>query len=572
MDVLRHFRHAQTFRLLVQDLSGRLTVERLADHLPRWPTSCSTPRSRPAGRSFAGADAPAAALRDHRLRQARRQGAGLRLRPRPRVPVRHRRRRSRCRRARVRVHAARAAAQHLAHQHHAGGPALRHRPAAASRRRQGPARVEPARLRALPARAGVDVGAPGADARALRRRRRRRRATRSRRRATRSSRMPRDRAKLVDGDRRDAPEDARGPSQPDAALRPQARPGRHGRHRVHRAVPRARARAPARVAHAQRSATSRCCAWPASSTSCRRRSRARSPTPIATTAACSTRCASPARRAGARGSGAARGAARGGDRAVDARVRRAVAMRPAIPRNRGPDAHVELAGCAAPPIRRIATLATSASRPGRAATAHHRTRHADFQDCVMGFGLEAIRRSNCARCSDLDRRPSQLRRADGERMTVLHAARRCAERVERDCRLLRARGRARGHSSACLVTLERRDRSAVTATAPAGAGTKCSDAVMHARQRRADGEAARPGRAVIARKAKCVSSRPRTMRAGAPAIGVAAAAHRRAPVIARYAKSRSSSTAASSARRRCASFILTLFGRLPSNAHQGQCY
>jgi len=33
MDVLRHFQHAQTFRLLAQDLGGRLTVERLADHL-----------------------------------------------------------------------------------------------------------------------------------------------------------------------------------------------------------------------------------------------------------------------------------------------------------------------------------------------------------------------------------------------------------------------------------------------------------------------------------------------------------------------------------------------------------
>jgi glutamate-ammonia-ligase adenylyltransferase len=33
MDVLRHFQHAQTFRLLAQDLNGRLTVERLADHL-----------------------------------------------------------------------------------------------------------------------------------------------------------------------------------------------------------------------------------------------------------------------------------------------------------------------------------------------------------------------------------------------------------------------------------------------------------------------------------------------------------------------------------------------------------
>ncbi len=33
MDVLRHFQHAQTFRLLAQDLAGRLSVERLADHL-----------------------------------------------------------------------------------------------------------------------------------------------------------------------------------------------------------------------------------------------------------------------------------------------------------------------------------------------------------------------------------------------------------------------------------------------------------------------------------------------------------------------------------------------------------
>jgi glutamate-ammonia-ligase adenylyltransferase len=33
IDDLRHFQHAQTFRLLAQDLSGQLTVERLADHL-----------------------------------------------------------------------------------------------------------------------------------------------------------------------------------------------------------------------------------------------------------------------------------------------------------------------------------------------------------------------------------------------------------------------------------------------------------------------------------------------------------------------------------------------------------
>ncbi|MEO8536120.1 MAG: bifunctional [glutamate--ammonia ligase]-adenylyl-L-tyrosine phosphorylase/[glutamate--ammonia-ligase] adenylyltransferase, partial [Betaproteobacteria bacterium] len=33
MDALRHFKHAHTFRLLVQDLAGQLTIERLADHL-----------------------------------------------------------------------------------------------------------------------------------------------------------------------------------------------------------------------------------------------------------------------------------------------------------------------------------------------------------------------------------------------------------------------------------------------------------------------------------------------------------------------------------------------------------
>jgi [glutamine synthetase] adenylyltransferase / [glutamine synthetase]-adenylyl-L-tyrosine phosphorylase len=33
MDVLRQFQHAQTFRLLAQDLAGTLSIERLADHL-----------------------------------------------------------------------------------------------------------------------------------------------------------------------------------------------------------------------------------------------------------------------------------------------------------------------------------------------------------------------------------------------------------------------------------------------------------------------------------------------------------------------------------------------------------
>ena len=33
LDTLRHFQHAQTFRLLAQDVNGSLTVERLGDHL-----------------------------------------------------------------------------------------------------------------------------------------------------------------------------------------------------------------------------------------------------------------------------------------------------------------------------------------------------------------------------------------------------------------------------------------------------------------------------------------------------------------------------------------------------------
>src|SRR6185503_664081 len=33
MDTLRHFKHAQTMRLLAQDLAGALPLERLSDHL-----------------------------------------------------------------------------------------------------------------------------------------------------------------------------------------------------------------------------------------------------------------------------------------------------------------------------------------------------------------------------------------------------------------------------------------------------------------------------------------------------------------------------------------------------------
>jgi glutamate-ammonia-ligase adenylyltransferase len=40
MDTLRHFKHAQTFRLLVQDLAGQLPLESLSDHLSDLACSC----------------------------------------------------------------------------------------------------------------------------------------------------------------------------------------------------------------------------------------------------------------------------------------------------------------------------------------------------------------------------------------------------------------------------------------------------------------------------------------------------------------------------------------------------
>jgi glutamate-ammonia-ligase adenylyltransferase len=57
MDVLRHFRHAQTFRLLVQDLSGQLTVERLADHLSALADAVLDAALTACWRNFAGAEA-----------------------------------------------------------------------------------------------------------------------------------------------------------------------------------------------------------------------------------------------------------------------------------------------------------------------------------------------------------------------------------------------------------------------------------------------------------------------------------------------------------------------------------
>ncbi|MEO8487430.1 MAG: bifunctional [glutamate--ammonia ligase]-adenylyl-L-tyrosine phosphorylase/[glutamate--ammonia-ligase] adenylyltransferase, partial [Betaproteobacteria bacterium] len=58
MDALRHFQHAQTFRLLAQDLAGALTVERLADHLSALADVVLDATLTACWAHLAGADAP----------------------------------------------------------------------------------------------------------------------------------------------------------------------------------------------------------------------------------------------------------------------------------------------------------------------------------------------------------------------------------------------------------------------------------------------------------------------------------------------------------------------------------
>jgi glutamate-ammonia-ligase adenylyltransferase len=66
MDVLRHFRHAQAFRLLVQDLSGQLSVERLADHLSALADAVLDAALAACWRNFAGAGRTAPTLTEDR--------------------------------------------------------------------------------------------------------------------------------------------------------------------------------------------------------------------------------------------------------------------------------------------------------------------------------------------------------------------------------------------------------------------------------------------------------------------------------------------------------------------------
>jgi len=195
------------------------------------------------GRRRAGSDAgallgqPAAppptrpAVCRHCLRPAGWQGAGLFVRPGPGVPLR--------RPARGRpAHLCPAGTAHgrLAADAHRRRHTLRGGPAPAPQRQRRSAGVQPERLPGLPDRIGLGVGAPGTDPGALRRRqsdhRQRLRDT-----ACRHPGPSARRGRATRGDPVDAPEDARRPPQQHGPLRPEARCGRHGGHRVHGAVP-----------------------------------------------------------------------------------------------------------------------------------------------------------------------------------------------------------------------------------------------------------------------------------------------------------------------------------------------
>ncbi len=240
MDALRHFQHAQTFRLLAQDLAGTLTVERLADHLSAladiilaatlaevlgatWKAATPAPPrfaiigyGKLGGKELGYAsDLDLVFLYDDDGRRAAQERyARLAQRLITWLTSDDRRRR-----------------------------ALRHRPAAAPRRRVGPAsssslagfrRYEreqawtwehQALTRARFVAGDAAIGA-AFEARA------------------RGDPVPAARSRGARGRRdRHAAPDAGGPPEPDGAVRPQARPGRHGRRRVRRPVPRARARA-----------------------------------------------------------------------------------------------------------------------------------------------------------------------------------------------------------------------------------------------------------------------------------------------------------------------------------------
>ena len=158
MDIMREQHHTQVFRLLAQDLANVLSVEQLADHLSALADLLLDLTIPLCWRK----------LRKRQLWKARRQGTGLRLRPGYRLPV-QRFRPGRCGVLRP----ARPAHQQLAVEPDRRRHIIRNRPAPSSQRRCRPAGEHSRRVSQIPTRIGMDLGTPGAYARALFRRRHR---------------------------------------------------------------------------------------------------------------------------------------------------------------------------------------------------------------------------------------------------------------------------------------------------------------------------------------------------------------------------------------------------------------
>ena len=286
MDALRHFQHAQRSACWPRISPGRLTVERLADHLSALADvvlEATLARSwaqmlRPGRAAAASSRSSATASSAARNSATRRTSTSSSCTT---TPTRQRRTGA--------LRAPRAAARHLAHQQ-------RPPPASSTTPTCGCAPTAPPGLMVVVARG-------------FRRYQREQAWTWEHQALTRARfvagdaaigaafeaerdailRLPRDAAQLA----ADVVEMRRkmhaGHPNPTAAVRPQARPRRHGRRRVRRPVPRACPRARPPDADAQPGQHRAAAASRASSASCRRRSRPPPPTRIATIGASSTR-------------------------------------------------------------------------------------------------------------------------------------------------------------------------------------------------------------------------------------------------------------------------------------------
>lgn len=236
MDLLRHAQHAEVFRILLIDLAGQLSVEHVSDRLSELADAVLDVTIEVVWSQLAKRhrDVPKFAVIAYGKLGGKELGYASDLDliflyddPDERSAD---------------VYTTfYTAPDHVAHDRDRRGRAVRHRPAAAAERRGRAARhrsrcVPP--LSAARGRCGehrVGVGAPGADARPLQRGRRAdRRGFRGDPPAGADDAARRGRTR--EGDRRHARQGVRRPSEPHRAVRPEARPRRDGRHRVHRPV------------------------------------------------------------------------------------------------------------------------------------------------------------------------------------------------------------------------------------------------------------------------------------------------------------------------------------------------